>query len=1035
MTRQKKIMYIGMAYDYGDMQRGYSFEYRNFQLPLESYCRKQDWAFATYDFVVRGNALGIDAMSEELYETVRKEEPDAIFAVLFDFGKDPHLSVFARIRALGIPLIHWFCDDHWRFEKYSSLVAPHFDYVCTTAGSALEKYAKAGLGNRVIKTQWACNHEMYKPYAVARDIPMSFVGQPHGDRIEVISRLQKAGVRVDVFGFGWKDRPRVPFHQMVRLFSRSRINLNLSNSSTLIGQQIKGRNFEVPGCGGFLLTSNADNLDAYFKPGEEIAVFASQEELIEKAKYYAAHPEEAERIARRGYERTIAEHTWHHRFAEIFSFVVAHPHRRPTEGKDEPKVSVIIPCYKQAHFLREAVISVVNQTYRNWECVIVNDGSPDETSDVARRLIAEHPSCDIRLLEKENGGLSSARNAGIAAATGDYILPLDSDDSIHPQMLEKTVPMLRARADISIVATDTQRFGQRNDTYPTGVFDAAKMRKTDLINYCSLYRKSLWVEAGGYNSNMRYGYEDWDFWVGCLERGHRWENVRELLFNYRIREGSMLAVADRHRADGLAQMIMNHPASYSDAEVRWASRKGDTHRVLIVVHNFPPRWHAGVEVYTADFVGALVKKGQIVSVLYPVYEVTATVPRLEIRQHDGYTAYELYHNLNALDRQVVRNELFEHFFLTLLRSECFDVVHFQHMMFWPFSFIEFAHKAGCAVCVTAHDFWLLCSRIYLRSKPGDRACTGPSSAEKCCECLLAGKDRKLIDEARPTLLSLVSQRQQYGKMILETYVETMTAPSEFIAGVFRANGFGGGYIAVASLGLSPFETVVRTESSQPLVFGFMGSISAVKNVQGMIRAFSQTRIDARLVIYGKADESLREAVLHEAAKDPRIVCRGAYLPQQRAEILSQFDMLVVPSLTESFSLVVREAFLAGVPVIASRAGALPEVVKDMENGLLFEPGDDDALARCFERIAAQPELLRSLRKNIPDVKTIDQDGGEWVRRYQAAVRIRREPDSRRADVLRRIEMYRAAGRVSMAEKMLRDEFGPLTEQDTEKADA
>lgn len=100
-------------------------------------------------------------------------------------------------------------------------------------------------------------------------------------------------------------------------------------------------------------------------------------------------------------------------------------------------VTVIIPCYQQGHFLHDAVSSLQTQTYTNWEAIIVNDGSSDETASVARFL------CDadsrVRYLEKHNGGLSSARNAGLALANGNWIQFLDADDLLLPQKFEKQV--------------------------------------------------------------------------------------------------------------------------------------------------------------------------------------------------------------------------------------------------------------------------------------------------------------------------------------------------------------------------------------------------------------------------------------------------------------------------------------------------------------------------------------------------------------------------------------------------------------------
>ena len=94
-------------------------------------------------------------------------------------------------------------------------------------------------------------------------------------------------------------------------------------------------------------------------------------------------------------------------------------------------VSIIIPCYNQGHFLRDAVQSALSQTWRPVEILVVNDGSTDCTSDVVATF-----GTAVKLIEKRNGGLSSARNAGLREATGNFVVFLDADDLLHPKCLE-----------------------------------------------------------------------------------------------------------------------------------------------------------------------------------------------------------------------------------------------------------------------------------------------------------------------------------------------------------------------------------------------------------------------------------------------------------------------------------------------------------------------------------------------------------------------------------------------------------------------
>lgn len=124
----------------------------------------------------------------------------------------------------------------------------------------------------------------------------------------------------------------------------------------------------------------------------------------------------------------------------------------------DPVVSVVIPCHDYARYLPEAVSSVLAQTFRDWELVIVDDGSTDDTVEVTQSLIACHPDRRIRLLQQSNAGVSAARNTGIEASTGRYILPLDADDVIAATMLEKTVGVLDSDPGIAIASTDVFTF-------------------------------------------------------------------------------------------------------------------------------------------------------------------------------------------------------------------------------------------------------------------------------------------------------------------------------------------------------------------------------------------------------------------------------------------------------------------------------------------------------------------------------------------------------------------------------------------------
>jgi glycosyltransferase involved in cell wall biosynthesis len=234
-----------------------------------------------------------------------------------------------------------------------------------------------------------------------------------------------------------------------------------------------------------------------------------------------------------------------------------------TPSTSAPAVSVVIPCYQQAEYLTEAVESVVAQTYRDWEIIIVDDGSTDATATVANDLIARHAPRRISLVRQANQGLPGARNSGIAASRGRYILPLDADDILMPEMLEETARLLDADPSTAIAYTDYVRFGADSRRVETGRWSVDDLAYRCQLSGPSLFRREVWLTVGGYNPNMRGGYEDWDFWIAAAERGFRGRRIAEPLFGYRIKASSMIVDALANDADLRRLIARNHPALFT----------------------------------------------------------------------------------------------------------------------------------------------------------------------------------------------------------------------------------------------------------------------------------------------------------------------------------------------------------------------------------------------------------------------------------------------------------------------------------------
>lgn len=222
-----------------------------------------------------------------------------------------------------------------------------------------------------------------------------------------------------------------------------------------------------------------------------------------------------------------------------------------------PKVSVIIPCYNQGIYLEEAVDSVLAQTFRDFEVIVVDDGSDDEATV---RLLSACDRPGTRVIRTPNQGLAEARNTGIRESRGEYILPLDADDRIAPGYLEKAVAVLDAQPEAGIVYCLAETFGARTGPWLAPEYSLGRMLLGNLIFCSALFRRSDWELAGGYRRNMAVGWEDWDFWLSLIELGRKVHRIPEVLFFYRVKEGSMAASMDAAKKGEMhLQVMRNHP--------------------------------------------------------------------------------------------------------------------------------------------------------------------------------------------------------------------------------------------------------------------------------------------------------------------------------------------------------------------------------------------------------------------------------------------------------------------------------------------
>lgn len=237
-----------------------------------------------------------------------------------------------------------------------------------------------------------------------------------------------------------------------------------------------------------------------------------------------------------------------------------------TKGK---KVSIIIPCYNQAEYVKEAIESALNQTYENIEIVVINDASTDNSAEVIKEFANKNLKI-IFLDEKVNKGVVKSRNLAIEKCSGDYILPVDADDKIAPTFVEKAVKILDEDDEIRIVYSRIMFFGAINKELKLEKFNPNRIIFNNCISNTAVYRKSDFASVGGYKDYMKDGWEDWNMWLSILEIAPNKEKcayqIDEFMCFYRQFGGGSRSDFNLDTKNKLyVNMVANHPSLYSNS--------------------------------------------------------------------------------------------------------------------------------------------------------------------------------------------------------------------------------------------------------------------------------------------------------------------------------------------------------------------------------------------------------------------------------------------------------------------------------------
>ena len=295
---------------------------------------------------------------------------------------------------------------------------------------------------------------------------------------------------------------------------------------------------------------------------------------------------------------------------------------------EHSKVSVIIPVYNMEQYLAEAIDSVLSSNYPNFEIIVMDDGSTDDSLSIAESYAEQ----DHRILvyTQPNGGASSARNNAIKKSHGLYILPVDGDNLISHNYIAEAVKVLDDNPAVKLVSCEAEFIGNKSGRWKFKPFSINLLCRKNLVDNCAMYRKADWTKVGGYCKEI-LGREDWDFWLSLFESGGKFVRLPIVGHYYRVRAGSKKAQTRHLYKDILHALNARHkPLFYKELCGKLHSQRTFSKAFNIVIGWFLPH---NVYAHTSD--------PKLEKLVYAANESKSTKALLNINPETvRYTAFQ-----------------------------------------------------------------------------------------------------------------------------------------------------------------------------------------------------------------------------------------------------------------------------------------------------------------------------------------------------------------------------------------------------------
>jgi glycosyltransferase involved in cell wall biosynthesis/GT2 family glycosyltransferase len=677
---------------------------------------------------------------------------------------------------------------------------------------------------------------------------------------------------------------------------------------------------------------------------------------------------------------------------------------------DAGSVDVVVPVYGAHDFFRRCVASIARHTdLGRHRLVVVLDGPGQEPA----RTMAEEAGAALILQNDERRGFVVSANRGMAASDRDVVL-LNSDTEVTAGWLEQLRAAAYSDPSVATVTPFSNNAtlvslprafevnalpaGLDADAFARVVASVSKREYPSLptgVGVC-LYVKRRVLDAVGPFDERRFGLgygEENDFCMRAAGAGFV-HVLDDATFVYHAGQRSFGAARPALARAAMRALTRSHPgylpliAAFMKADPLAAVRArvvdalrpprrppspGGPRRIVHLVHGWPPFDRAGTETY-ARGLATRQAADRDVAVYARLADPARALGEATELLDTGARVRLVVNNFTQRDprsRNALSDARLGRDFARFLDEHAPELVHVHHLAGHAASLLDALRRRRIPYVFQLQDWWTACARANLLDATRT-LCPGPE-AGRCTRCL------PLTRIAPAALWNRGLYRRRYAVMRRALRdAAAVVMGSRFIHDSFRELGWLDGG-EVVPYGIEPPEPLAaRPPAARPIRFATLGSVMPHKGVHVAVAAFRDVAPgDATLDVWG--DERIRPDYAAElrALATPAVRFRGPFEEAQRAEVFASMDVLIAPSLgLESFGLAVREAQARGVPVVASRRGALAEAVVPGAGGELFEAGDAVALAAIVARLAARPGTVDEWRRALPAVKLMDDHARE-----------------------------------------------------------